>query len=146
MAIYKYDDYVRKNATDPAFDGEHRPGATAPLSGIYRCVGCGREDISKEGIRSPRRTTTSTQLCKGLSAGVWLCLRTIDLQPDRGDGQNFSMGVEVREAMSISMRFGTFLDNIRLTDIQTSNGKTTPRERLRGAERELLRSGIRDGQ
>ena len=53
MAIYKYDDYVRKNATDPAFDGEHRPGATAPLSGIYRCVGCGREDISKEGNPLP---------------------------------------------------------------------------------------------
>ena len=49
MAIYKYDAYVRKHAADPAFDGEHRPGATAPLSGIYRCLGCGREDISKEG-------------------------------------------------------------------------------------------------
>ena len=42
------------------------------------------------------------------------------------------MGVEVREAMSISMRFGTFLDNIRLTDIQTSNGKTS-RESVCGA-------------
>jgi hypothetical protein len=31
MAIYKSDAYVRKHAADPAFDGEHRPGANAPL-------------------------------------------------------------------------------------------------------------------
>ena len=53
MAIYKYDAYVRKHAADPTFDGEQGPGATAPLSGIYRCLGCGREDISKEGNPLP---------------------------------------------------------------------------------------------
>lgn len=52
MALYKYDQYVGKN-TDEIFDEVNHPGVAAPRSGIYRCVGCGREDVSTEGHPLP---------------------------------------------------------------------------------------------
>lgn len=45
MASYKYPAYLSRS-DDAAFDGEHRPGSLTPFSGIYRCLGCGREDVS----------------------------------------------------------------------------------------------------
>lgn len=42
MALYKYDQYVTKT-TDGAFDRDYSPGSEAPLSGIYKCLACGRE-------------------------------------------------------------------------------------------------------
>jgi len=53
MAIYKYAVYLARNTTDPAFDSEHQPGAVTPLSGIYRCGGCGREIASTQGHPLP---------------------------------------------------------------------------------------------
>lgn len=47
-----YDRYVSKTS-DQAFDAEHRPGATTPYSGLYRCMGCGKEDVSTEGHPLP---------------------------------------------------------------------------------------------
>ena len=47
MAVYKYPAYIQKS-DDAVFDGEHTPGSKTPLSGIYRCLGCGREDVSTE--------------------------------------------------------------------------------------------------
>lgn len=52
MAAYKYAQYIRQ-LSDPTFDGEHRPGTATPFSGIYRCLGCGREDVSTEGHPLP---------------------------------------------------------------------------------------------
>lgn len=52
MAIYKYDKYISKG-TDAAFDDEHAPHDPAPYSGIYRCMGCGREVTSEEGNSLP---------------------------------------------------------------------------------------------
>lgn len=47
MATYNDLRYVQKSA-DPAFFGPLRPpGARAPHSGIYRCTGCGLEEVSK---------------------------------------------------------------------------------------------------
>jgi hypothetical protein len=37
----------------------------------------------KRGIHSLHRTTISTQSRRGISAGVWLCLQTIDRKADR---------------------------------------------------------------
>ena len=45
MATYKYAKYVAK-VDHSAFDEEHKPGSATPFSGIYRCMGCGREDVS----------------------------------------------------------------------------------------------------
>ena len=47
MATYKYEQYVTKVASE-AFDGEHPPGYAAPFSGIYRCLGCGKEVASNQ--------------------------------------------------------------------------------------------------
>ena len=52
MAGYKYDQYIHQ-MNDTAFDGEHTPGTSTPLSGIYRCLGCGREDVSTQGHPLP---------------------------------------------------------------------------------------------
>ena len=45
MASYKYSTYVGADLSE-AFDAEHGPGTPTPFSGIYRCMGCGREDVS----------------------------------------------------------------------------------------------------
>ena len=52
MASYKYDQYLIKSTSD-AFDGEHKPGGSTPFSGIYRCLGCGREIVSEEAKPFP---------------------------------------------------------------------------------------------
>jgi hypothetical protein len=52
MATYKYSRYIELN-TSEAFDGTHHPGEITPHSGIYRCLGCGREDVSTKGHPLP---------------------------------------------------------------------------------------------
>lgn len=47
MATYKHGQYLQQNNSD-AFDQENPPGHAAPFSGIYRCMGCGREIASNE--------------------------------------------------------------------------------------------------
>ena len=42
MAVYKYGNYLVQS-DDAAFDATMSPGNAAPHSGIYRCMGCGRE-------------------------------------------------------------------------------------------------------
>jgi hypothetical protein len=42
MALYKDQSDVARS-DDEAFDNTYEPPATAPHSGIYKCVGCGRE-------------------------------------------------------------------------------------------------------
>lgn len=45
MASYKDNDYVTMVSSD-VFDVDHRPATHAPLAGIYRCTGCGREIVA----------------------------------------------------------------------------------------------------
>jgi len=45
MAMYKHAQYVTKSE-DAAFDKDNHPGTATPFSGIYRCMGCGKEDVS----------------------------------------------------------------------------------------------------
>lgn len=52
MAIYKYDAYVTQ-ANDAVFDSEHSPSTPVPRSGIYRCMGCGREVACNQGDPLP---------------------------------------------------------------------------------------------
>jgi hypothetical protein len=42
MAFFKYSGALQQR-NDAAFDGVTGPGRPTPLSGIYRCTGCGRE-------------------------------------------------------------------------------------------------------
>jgi hypothetical protein len=39
--------------TDAVFDQILSPGDAPPLSGIYRCTGCGREIVAEEGKTLP---------------------------------------------------------------------------------------------
>lgn len=52
MALYKNGTYLSQS-TDAAFDSAYTPGTAAPLSGIYRCDGCGREVASNENQPLP---------------------------------------------------------------------------------------------
>jgi hypothetical protein len=52
MASYKYGHYLAKSESS-SFDTESGPGATTPYSGIYRCMGCGREIAANEGNPLP---------------------------------------------------------------------------------------------
>lgn len=52
MASYKYNRYIVQSSSD-AFDGTHTPGVVTPFSGINRCLGCGREDVSTQGHPLP---------------------------------------------------------------------------------------------
>jgi len=52
VAQYKYFEFLKKN-DNAAFDVLHEPGAATPYSGIYRCVACGKEDVSTQGKPLP---------------------------------------------------------------------------------------------
>jgi hypothetical protein len=52
MALYKYSQYLTANQ-DGAFDKEYKPGEIPPHSGVYRCVGCGREVVAEENRLFP---------------------------------------------------------------------------------------------
>jgi hypothetical protein len=52
MALYKSSSYIQQS-DDPVFDQEHKPGGTTPRSGVYRCMGCGREVVSEENKPLP---------------------------------------------------------------------------------------------
>ena len=45
MAIYKYGNLLQQEQGQE-FDTVHSPGAATPLSGIYRCTGCGHSIVS----------------------------------------------------------------------------------------------------
>mgnify|MGYP007059304076 CR=1 FL=1 len=52
MASYKYGNYFDKRE-GAEFDQEHRPGGVTSHSGIYRCMGCGKEVTSESGNPLP---------------------------------------------------------------------------------------------
>jgi hypothetical protein len=52
MAQYKYPEFLKIN-TNEVFDAIHEPGSLTPFSGIYRCVACGKEDVSIQGKPLP---------------------------------------------------------------------------------------------
>jgi hypothetical protein len=52
MALYKRATEVNPS-TDAAFDTHHHPGGVVPHSGVYRCLGCGREIASNAGTTFP---------------------------------------------------------------------------------------------
>lgn len=52
MALYKQGEFLARSQ-DAVFDVDHKPGNHAPHSGIYRCMGCGREASSEENKPLP---------------------------------------------------------------------------------------------
>jgi hypothetical protein len=47
MALYEYDQYLARS-DHQSFDQEFTLGAQTLHSGIYRCMGCGREVVSED--------------------------------------------------------------------------------------------------
>ena len=52
MAYFKYQRFLEQRPGNE-FDDLHEPGATAPLSGIYRCEICGRSATALHGRPLP---------------------------------------------------------------------------------------------
>ena len=54
MAWYKEDQFVHKTTSDHAWWSKtYEVGEVAPVSGIYRCPGCGKEIAHNEDTRLP---------------------------------------------------------------------------------------------
>ncbi len=65
MAQYKYSTYLTVN-TNEAFDATHEPGSLTPYSGIYRCIGCGKEDVCVQGKPLPPQNHHQHAVGQGL--------------------------------------------------------------------------------
>jgi hypothetical protein len=52
MATYRYAQYLQQ-FDHQAFDTTHSPGSVPPFSGIYRCMGCGREVVAEQSRQLP---------------------------------------------------------------------------------------------
>ena len=52
MALYQASEFLSR-ITHAGFDAVHSTAATTPYSGVYRCVGCGKEIISTKGHPLP---------------------------------------------------------------------------------------------
>jgi hypothetical protein len=52
MALYKNPNWIGKS-DHAAFDKEYKPGDQPDHSGIYRCLGCGREVVGEEQRKLP---------------------------------------------------------------------------------------------
>jgi hypothetical protein len=52
MALYKDSKYLRSYDSSE-FDLEHKPGQMPRFSGVYICVGCGREIVAEESKLLP---------------------------------------------------------------------------------------------
>lgn len=78
MALYKADTYLNKSTSDE-FDKDHRPGDSTPHSGIYRCMGCGREVVSESGKPLPPQNHHQHNQRQG--AIRWRLIAYADHQP-----------------------------------------------------------------
>ena len=79
MAMYKYAQYLSK-VDDAIFDQINHPGVSAPRSGIYRCVGCGREASSTEGHSLPPQSHHQHSTAQG--AIRWRLIVYADHRPE----------------------------------------------------------------
>ena len=68
MATYKYSQYISQSQSI-AFDSDYSPSTTTPYSGIYRCMGCGREITSEE--KNPLPPQNHHQHSYGQGAIKW---------------------------------------------------------------------------
>jgi hypothetical protein len=78
MATYKYGNYLTKNESSE-FDKEHKPSDAAPHSGIYRCMGCGKEVASNQNQPLPPQNHHQHSQTQG--AIRWKLIVYADHQP-----------------------------------------------------------------
>ena len=54
MAWYKYKHYLNQfKGLGDIYDALYKPGEAPPHSGIYRCMGCGREVLAEQSSKLP---------------------------------------------------------------------------------------------
>ena len=53
MAVYRDLDMLEHALNSEAFDAEYDPDDGVDHSGIYRCIGCGREIVAEEARKFP---------------------------------------------------------------------------------------------
>jgi len=78
MALYKNGSYL-KQSSDSAFDTDRSPGSATPHSGIYRCMGCGREVVSED--ENPLPPQNHHQHAPGQGAIRWRLIVYADHEP-----------------------------------------------------------------
>src|SRR6202041_194096 len=64
MALYKHGNFLG-HIQDPIFDQVNTPGYVTPRSGIYRCLGCGREAVSEEAKPLPPQNHHQHTIAQG---------------------------------------------------------------------------------
>jgi hypothetical protein len=64
MAWFKEDKYLNKSNGN-AYDTDHPPGAVPPLSGIYKCIGCGHEVVAEHGRQFPPQNHPQHSILSG---------------------------------------------------------------------------------
>jgi hypothetical protein len=78
MATYKYVQYLTQ-VDYQAFDAIHHPGGAPPFSGIYRCMGCGREIVAEQARQLPPQNHHQHTLQQGTIR--WRLVVYADHQP-----------------------------------------------------------------
>lgn len=64
MAWYKHGNFLQQSNSD-AYDLVHQLGSRVPHSGIYRCMGCGREIAANEGDPFPPQNHHQHSMSQG---------------------------------------------------------------------------------
>ena len=79
MASYKYERYIARSSSEE-FDRDHQAGHVAPFSGIYLCIGCGRETAINHDEPLPSRNHHDH--APGRGAILWRLIVYASHQPD----------------------------------------------------------------
>jgi len=73
MSIYKDPRYLQVSS-HAAFDVDHQPGQKPPYSGIYRCMGCGREIVAEQsGLFPPQNHHEHSLVQRGIRWRLIVC-------------------------------------------------------------------------
>jgi hypothetical protein len=70
MAYYQNGNYLTQE-TSSDYDATHQPGSTVPLSGVYRCDGCGKSVTCVKEKKFPPQDITPTRPPMARSGGGW---------------------------------------------------------------------------
>jgi len=64
MALYNNGQYLTQSQ-DAAFSKDYNPGVQPPYSGIYRCMGCGREVVAEKERQLPPQNHHQHNMSQG---------------------------------------------------------------------------------
>ena len=79
LAIHKYGAYLTQSSEADTFEKVYHPSTTTPLSGIYRCMTCGREAVSTAD--HPLQAQNHHQHAQRQGAILWRLIVFADHRP-----------------------------------------------------------------